>query len=184
MRLSQGTRASITSALMVHRYSELLKQQKANEEKFADAVYMEIFSDKERRIMARLPAGWLAADLGFGVAFGGMRAYLKMSEARPFPAECVRKPVIKHFDAGHELSSKFLELQTAREALNKQRRQSEVDAERVLSSVRTTEKLLKIWPEIEPFIPSSAAPPANLPAVRIERLNEAFKLPVPKGKAA
>lgn len=75
--------------------------------------------------------------------------------------------------AEHELTKRANQLQKQKSSLSNKKNTIHIKVEAMLNSVKTVEKLLKVWPEASELIPKDAQQKVitNLPAVPIEDLN-------------
>lgn len=81
------------------------------------------------------------------------------------------------FDEDSYFDKKIKSLLRDEEALITRSNAAKTYAEGLLHSVRTVEKLISVWPEIEPFTVGIVEPIVNLPMVQISAVNELLGLP-------
>lgn len=79
---------------------------------------------------------------------------------------------------GIEIKALLDEISAAKEEYNTKHSQ----AWAALEAATTTKKLIEMWPEIAPFVPTPP-PPVALPVIQREDLNSAFALPLNKADA-
>ncbi|WP_272658191.1 Nmad5 family putative nucleotide modification protein [Providencia sp. PROV108] len=116
------------------------------------------------------------------VSFGGMRNRINYSETiddqtmllTPCESKC-------RFAADHPLSIKFLELEEKKSKLDKKYCEVKVNVSTALKSCTTVKRLLTIWPEAKELLPKDVEKASvQLPALKVEKLNEIIGLPTEK----
>lgn len=180
MRLTNTLRNTIAGAVIAHRFNKPREDLSKQWRLFGDEVYCDIYDTKTRRLMDRLPDGWLCLDGSYYVSFGGLRDTLNMVHKRRFPYSAVQTSApIKIYPANHPLAEKHSALRNALKDVEDERTKYRLQVEAVLDSVSTVSKLLEAWPEIGAFVPAAEAK-AQVPALRIVELNAVLKLPPEK----
>lgn len=198
-RLTNTIRERIANAVLRHRFSEPVEVLIADRAAFAEEVYNDVYRKADREKMAALPKGWLPETNSINVQFGDDgRSYesLNFSGLVYGGVGGMRKPddkrevigrraysnrahgCVKVYDADHRLAKKnadlhqrYIDLKTSFEAAKQQ-------VEAALSSASTINKLVEIWPEVEPFARSFDDVPVKVPAIPTAKLNEILDLPV------
>lgn len=202
-RLTNDLRSATCEAVIKHRFTSDCDAICARSATLAERVYEKVFTKKERSLLDSLPIGFVPSDCLINVAtqFGrtGLQfsgkiswnllngrlsnisrygAYDKNEDIYhpvPFTARANRKTWTLGCSLADEIDqfvNDAAELSTAIDTA-----QSDLSA--TLSTFSTVEKLVKAWPEIEPFIPEPQKPKkAQLPALPVDKLNATFGLPV------
>ncbi len=127
----------------------------------------------------------LCEDHRVYVAFGGMSTLLYFNGENSKCGESVYKsPTVDQrvlFDAEHELSTTFTEIEKESEIVKSLREQVTVNTNAVLKSVTTIKKLIEVWPESKELIPSKVDTDiSNLPSVDVNQLNTMIGIPTDK----
>lgn len=198
-RLTNTLRERITASVLTHRFQEPVEALIADRAAFAEEVYNDVYRKADREKMAALPAGWLVDDVDFGIQFGDGRGFETVNFSGSFYGDVyrARKPrkdddkrvtrrllnkhrsgCVKVYDAAHRLSQKCAVLKERRDELDRQYRDAKRQVEAALASASTINRLVEMWPEVEPFARSFDALPLKVPAVPTDKLNELLDLPV------
>lgn len=178
-RLTNMKVNGILSRLLEHKYNDLLEKLREDKMQLAQDIYNFVFDEKARNLMATLPADWLPLTSGVSFCVGDEQDYrhLELREDLPVPygkhAGCM---VV--LDRNSELGTRALELKERAVEISRQRQEDKKNALAILSSVTTIPALLRLWPEVAPFIETNEKPRPKLPAVPITDLNKSFGLPV------
>ncbi|WOB87340.1 MULTISPECIES: Nmad5 family putative nucleotide modification protein [unclassified Providencia] len=116
-------------------------------------------------------------------SFGGMRLWLKYGKKEngdntylltPCDSKCL-------FAADHPLSIKFSELEDEKRNITNKVKDVKSNVTAALNSVTTVKRLLAIWPEAKELLPKDAEKASvQLPALKVEKLNEIIGLPTEK----
>ncbi len=122
-------------------------------------------------------------DTGINPSFGGMSTYLNYGFNKNgdsiFLLALSRDKC--RFSADHPLSIKFTELEGKKEKLNKKYCEVNVNVSAALKSCTTVKRLLTIWPEAKELLPKDVEKASvQLPALKVEKLNEIIGLPTEK----
>lgn len=153
---------------------EKLKKAKA---RFGNKLYNDVYSLKERKAMEAMPEGFLKTSTSLKVQFQDVFTHVHF-DRRPIAAKHDYS-CCKVYDAKDPLCLEWVELKRTEDQLEKEKRKAEVDIGVVLDQVTTLKRLLKIWPEVEPWVKDFAEPPVdrtNLPALPISELNKTLGL--------
>jgi hypothetical protein len=168
--------------------------------KFSQKVYVDCFSEKDLKLINQMPEGWLPERDDFRVQLGGtvdelhfngmfnyhhselrLLGGLLKEIKRRFPSQKCGG-VIAVFDVASEYVDEHRFLQGASEDLEEEIKRAKATARTTLNKFTTVEKLVELWPQIEPFtrgyVNATIAGAAGLPAIRVEELNKTFGLPV------
>lgn len=199
-RLTNTIRERIALAVLRHRFSESIEALIADKATFADEVYCDLYKKSDREKIDALPAGWLPEEASIGVKFDNTRwnyeniyfsgcVYGKLSRTRapqeksdPAPRRRVlhkhSNGCVKVYDEGHRLAKKFAALKEREAELEAAIVAAERQVNAALESATTINKLVEIWPEVEPFARQFDKSPIKVPAVPTEQLNKLLDLPV------
>ena len=172
-RLSNATRQNIRCQL-IKRYSEPREEALAKQENDVAWLAINRYLGMKKDLWKQIPKEWL--DTTNRVCWERKRKSYRVCLLN---AECL--PVaLSHGHAeieDHDLFAAHQALEEARtehqKALSKLREQ--IDG--TLNAVTTVGQLLKMWPEIAPFLPRSAQI-INLPTVRLGPLNKVLGLTI------
>jgi len=173
MRLNKELRKQIENALIEKQFGPKRKKLTRRFENFADEIYRHAHPPKTRELMDSLPEGFLATTDRVPTHFTGlMRVHLRMTTARRFAAIDAHRA--QEYAKDTPQWRKFNALTQARRALGDTEDETRREIRAVLHSVTTVKKLLEVWPEASPYVPTETAP--QLPAVSTEALNKALGL--------
>jgi hypothetical protein len=140
-------RKSIMTSVMKYRFNNDIELMHKKWAYLADDVYNDMYTTAERKLMAKVPDGWLYKGRNLHVLFGKERATLQMSKQRPVPNRD------KTYEAGHPLEVRYRELIAQSMKLNMERESARNILRAKLWSFRSTERLMEHWPDIKPFLP-------------------------------
>ncbi|RXN69124.1 hypothetical protein D0Z62_21010 [Providencia rettgeri] len=121
-------------------------------------------------------------DYRIYASFGGMRNRIDYSETiddqtmllTPCESKC-------RFAADHPLSIKFSELEDKKRNIKSRAKDVKANVTAALNSVTTVKRLLTIWPEAKELLPKDVEKASvQLPALKVEKLNEIIGLPTEK----
>jgi hypothetical protein len=190
--LTNPIREEISDALILHRFKDEAKILHRAYADFAHKVYCDKYDEDTRAQIDGLPTGWLETRpmiyVRFGVAahrlyFGGVHMQVQPRKLTEFPYVQMR---VKHCDvswfceygARHELADEHAALEGRKDDFVASVRRARSSIQQALK-VTTIEKLIKEWPEVQPFaqryIGSPTAP--RLPMIPVDELNAALGLP-------
>ncbi|AAT69499.1 gp23 [Alphaproteobacteria phage PhiJL001] len=154
------------------------------------AVYDDLYTVRERDLMADLPDGWLPTVGNLEVRFatdhtridfnGDMYGYGD-ERTKFFTRDSVFRAVssrhkgscVKVYDANHELCVRWREFESAKKAYLGRVAELRTETKAVIYSCTTTNSLVSKWPEVAPFVKALniPAPVDKLPATRIDNLS-------------
>lgn len=196
-RLTQSARDQIASAVLLHRFQEPVDALIADRAAFADEVYNDIYRKSDREKMAALPKGWLPETNAINVQFGDQRGYEILQFSGHFYGKLgsVRTPsdnkrverrafsknvhgCVKVYDTGHRLAVKHTALDQRYTELKAEFEAAERQVKAALSSATTVNRLVEMWPEVEPFARKFDASPLKVPSIPTDQLNKLLDLPV------
>ncbi|WP_273827471.1 Nmad5 family putative nucleotide modification protein [Providencia rettgeri] len=116
-------------------------------------------------------------------SFGGMRLWLKYGRKENNDKIYLLTPCDSKllFAADHHLSLKFTELEDKKRNINNKVSEVKANVTAALNSVTTVKRLLTIWPEAKELLPKDVEKASvQLPALKVEKLNEIIGLPTEK----
>jgi len=199
-RLTKDIRDSILTEVLRHRFQDRIEVLIADRAYFAEKVYNDIYRKADREKMEALPNGWLPNNTSIGVQFGdgGHRyttvlfdgaVYGEVGRVRAKtdkPRERVKRRVpykhshgcVKVYEPAHKLSVEHQKLEGRFDELKQDYETAKRQASAALASVSTINRLVEVWPEIEPFARKYDETPPKLPAVPTSELNKLLDLPV------
>lgn len=206
-RMNTSIREAILTKLLVRAFSDEIAKIGDRETALADKIYNDCYNQQDRNTIASLKEGWLVSSDRLQVNFAGQR--IKLGLGKPLWEFCQtgieyklrkdikREPVerrfahahkdgyyatVKSYTADHKLAEEYQRLQQDTESLIQRINTHASEARAVLNSVTTVQKLVKVWPEVEPLATHWMRDEAReivtgLPAVQMDKLNEALRLP-------
>jgi hypothetical protein len=198
IRLTNYTREQITNAVLTHRFSEATETLIADRAAFAEEIYSDVYRKSDRERMASLPNGWLPEEDQINVQFGDQRGYESLdyrghlygslNKTRKAGAKgdpTFRRVLNKHYRRcakvygdDHRLTKKYHELQASQKELFRQYEEAKRQVEAAVASASTINKLVEVWPEVEPFARAFDTAPLKVPAIPTDKLNKLLDLPV------
>ena len=157
VQLNQHMRDVILEKMLDHAFGE--RQRELDEAKMALAgdIYDDVYSDDMKRLMWKMPAGFLPTATGFQVIFAGQYTTVSWREERRAAEEHFHKAV-RTYPATDDLSKRHFELEKQDARLREDRARAKGAARAALNSCATTRQLVEIWPEAAPFVTSVAIP--------------------------
>lgn len=203
-RLSNLLREGIATRILAHRFGAEVESLSAEYAALAAAFYEDINPKAQREKMRRLPPGWLPESGCISVQAGAQYRSLFFSgrvrnaELRALIAgkELVNAPArrflnrhqssIHKYAATHPLAIALDKLENKEKSLAEQVRTAKTQLRTTLLRATTVEALVKLWPEVAPFVARTAAgtaSPKTLPALPLQELNARFNLPVTSRKS-
>ncbi|UQS95122.1 Nmad5 [Pseudanabaena phage Pam3] len=200
--MTHHIREKLLKDLIARSFKERAQAQVDAQKVFAAEVYKACFTEKEHKLMASLPKGWLVMDddikvqiahevRTFHFSGSGGNSYLpselSMAGAElehlrfPIPYnKYIGSPVVAIFDADHPIRAMFDELENARRDLVAEISKAITATKKVLESVGSVKKLIEVWPEVEAFArpyQTEGERRAILPAIPREQINAMLGLP-------
>lgn len=206
-RLTSYTRALIVRKLMVHKFTETLKELRHSMVVIADCTYDRAFKRSDHLQMAALNIGWLPESGYFQAQFGATISQICFSGELILPYRSdEQKRIIAYIDYAndtektevkrrfpHSKNNGVLVVITADSDLAIMFHKYEENLKTFLADIIAAEnaaygivkrattitKLIELWPEIEPFTKGLGAPEERLmPVIQTTELNKTFGLPV------
>lgn len=193
-KLTVSIKDNITRDLLVHRFRKEANDLFNANAELALCVYNDVYSEKDRKLMASLDDKWLPKSSDISVRFND-DSYVSLDfNGRVFgcligiadSVEVVRRPVpyahnrgcAKVYEAGHALQKRREKLQNRKVDLIERIKDAENQIRASLNSVTTIKRLIESWPEVAPFATKYDKDSAKLPAIPAEKMNEILALPV------
>lgn len=205
-RLTNDMRSAIVKALLKHRYGD---EEKALCDE-CDALMQDAFKDVMAEAYGSLdqfPDEWFGTTTGHNIEFRGVECFFfarwegddRKTQIKYYVDDSYRrscywtavfnKPVripYRMWHSASKIKGGVLHDRAANLAMRTRKhveayKEARETAHGILKSFSTVEKLVKEWPDIEPFIPASQVATKrlaeNLPAVPVEDMRKRFKLP-------
>lgn len=158
VRLNQTRRETVLQKMLDHAFGVKRRELNEAKRKLASDIYDEVYPEKTRRLMKRVPAGFLPTASGFQVTFAGQYAMVYWSEERPV-ADRHQHRAVRAFSASDEFSVRNLEIEERERRLQEDRDKAYSAARAALGSCATVKQLVEMWPEAAPFVKDFTAPP-------------------------
>jgi hypothetical protein len=196
-RLTQDAREQIATAVLLHRFQEPVDALVVDRAAFAEEVYNDIYRKSDREKMAALPKGWLPETNAINVQFGDQRGYESLQfsgklysrlgslrskdDGKSIERRAFSKNVhscVKVYEPDHRLSLKHDALDQRYTELKAEFEAAERQVKAALNSATTINKLVEMWPEVEPFVRKFDASPLKVPSIPTDQLNKLLDLPV------
>lgn len=180
-RLTQHVRDAILRAVISRAFDDREKALKERDRLLGVEVYHDVYSDTLIRKMADMPAGFLPEKDHFQVQFQGRHDYVNWGEKRRIADTHDNNRVVRQYDAAHRLAKMSADLEHDQETFRNEKSATEAQTRATLKSIRSYEKLIEVWPEIEPlarpFRQNEAKATTYALALPITQLNKALGLP-------
>ncbi|SFJ68625.1 Nmad5 family putative nucleotide modification protein [Methylobacterium brachiatum] len=182
VRLTNQDRDNVVKAAIQASFTDRHRALKVEEDRLARRCYDAVFSEKVRKAVAVIPAGWLRADTCLRFNVGGMNIRLDVAgEGLRVPSQqwnCERLGNV----ADESLIAEVQAFLQARDGLKAEREKAQQSLKALLYSVTTLRALRDLWPEGEPFFRGLASKTGapGLPAPQIAELNAMLGLPAPE----
>lgn len=177
MKLTNLTRRHIRERILEHKFRGWNEKFAKRKAALAEAIYKDVFSAKERKLMASLPDGWLPEVNSIKVEFDGQGRRVRFDEPKRMPqSAAIGYDPVKSYAADHPLCRKWVALGDEEVDRQKERAELENKLNAILWSVSTTEKLVEVWPEAAPFLEKVEAAKINPPPIDVSDLNSALGL--------
>lgn len=181
--LTNEARNKILARLIEHRFGAEEEALRKARRAFAARVYDDIFTKKQRDLMASLPSGWMPTKQTINVYFAGEITQLSLPDQRPVPHDKVHG-TLAVYDARHPLAEAKVDLDRKAYDLTERRDAARANANAFLRNSKTLKQLVDAWPEIEPFANDVIEKPVKLPTIDLSKLNADLGLPLKKRKIA
>lgn len=176
MRLTNNIRDVICVRVMKHSFEEKINAAKELLQNQADVLYRSSFSNSEWEYIVKCPPGFLEMTNAVTLFVCGENLRINLASLSPLPASMRYGSVPMEFRASVEDQKKYRAIKVSYDALEKERATARSKLVTALRSFPTTEKLLELWPEIEPFIEDMLQKKSGLPAIPISSLNQILHL--------
>jgi len=154
VRLTNEMRWAVLKALLAKAFDEEYRVYNQACEALGDLVYDDVYDRPARRMMARLPDGFLPEASQMKVSFGGEVDLVHFSKPRRIANkhdgyEWNKASV---YGCDHAFSVEHGRLVRLKRDLEERYAKAKKDAMAVLESCRTTGQLVEVWPEVAPFV--------------------------------
>ena len=199
-RLTKYERNGVVNRLLTHKFGAEADALAREWSALARSLYDYAVPVEMLRKASALPANWFYYGSEFRVNFAGPEVNLYFSPRRNASYHGIRFCSLReeasdlllpqHMISGrgrvnlaaeHALTEAFTRLHAKLGDYKERLVKAEKYADAMLNSHTTVSALLRIWPEVEPFVNKAervSAPSSNLPAVQISELNALLGLPV------
>jgi hypothetical protein len=196
-RLTNSIRERIATAVLTHRFREQVDALIADRAAFAEEVYNDVYRKSDREKMAAISKGWLPETTAINVQFGDSRGYESLQfsgkiygklgsvkskdDGKSIERRAFSKNVhgcVKVYDADHRIAKKHAEIHQRYEDLKADYEAAQRQVEAALNSATTINRLVEMWPEVEPFARSFDASPLKVPSIPTDQLNKLLDLPI------
>lgn len=168
-------RDQIRGRLLHHRFSEEEKKLKEDMEFFAFMVWRSLFKDGTLAYIETLPKGWLPEQNYIKVEIAGQVVQLNFGRDVTMPYCMSKSRILETYDGRHAFSERWLELSGRKKDLDTAKSALRRELDAALKQASTVQRLVKIWPEVLPFVKDfmdeDKPKPAQLPAVPLTILN-------------
>lgn len=172
MNLNNILRNTIRKRILDHRFNADEAAAKKAVLAASEALFDALFPGLD---LSNIPEEFLSFDDHFDVYWQEVkwtdRIELQFEFTRAVPGDGYNV-VVSAMPEGQALRAAY----DAKEALKEKRDEAAEQINGILASVRTTDKLLKVWPEIAAFVPQ-VEKTTNLPALIPAQLNKMLGLP-------
>lgn len=179
VRLTNAMRESICRELLKQRFEaeeEVLLNDKLD---FADRCYNAVYSPEERKIMSKLPNGYMPTCTETSFCFQKAWYALRFRNAKRIPWADRNSWHAERFSFSDEnlLVKEWAELQRRSDSLKEMKSEAKTKIMAILRGISTVKRLLETWPEVAPWLPASEADASiNLPAVPVAEINAMLNL--------
>lgn len=193
-RLTKEIREAIAKDLIKHRFEYTVKGVYAERAALADAVYRDIYTKAHRDQIEALPEGMLPSvdevSVNFGTSFthvyfsgytyGDLNKIISADRTSSYRRVHYEHKggSVKVYDATHKLAIEYERLRGVVGDLVKEVDEARRAALAAMASVGTVNRLIEVWPEIEPFAKRFDTERPQLPMIQTDQLNKILDLPV------
>lgn len=196
MRLNRDLKDQIRDKIVGKKYTPLFTVIAKKWDALASEVYNDVYSKKDRDLMASLPDGWLPEASYVRVSMAGMDVQFHFSNLpenqqrggyrrQPRDPEKRRTPNkfdgyrAKNYDAQHKLSVKREKLAAETSKLKEEWGKTHSEVWAFVDQFQTAKRLIESWPEIKSIVEEVVGTenkPSRAVALRTEELNERLGL--------
>lgn len=174
IRLNNHIKQKIAKALCERKFGKQEKEIVARRAKLALDVYNDTYTAQQRSRMNRLPDGWLATTMYIHPSFAGQSSQMRLPKSVRVPSNNPDK----RYDAVHPFTQEFNSIYRDNQKLSEERQAAYTAAMGAMHKCQTLEKLLKVWPEVKPFVPETLTAQVTVAlAIPIPQLNTMLGLP-------
>lgn len=192
-RLIKATREILIAEMLTRRFKDEAQALQNEYYTFVDVVYGTMFTPKVLAKMKRLPKGWLPtksnlrvyghesdhstlyinSEYSLSLREVGVKLDTKRPYERLFPYNWMRDT----YPLPKELDLDLYNLQRKRSKFRELVKTTKADMNTLVKSTTTVKGLIRIWPEIEPFVKKYDVKAARLPVPAVAGLNTVLGLP-------
>lgn len=185
MRLTKALQKEILNLVLQQRFEKDISADREENRQLALEVYHHRFDEKERKLMASLPKGWLPETDTILARFGQNEFFGKLPSPVRITAEYLNRyggtGFLLSLNDDHKLSKRYAKYIARHRELAALQRKAQVETATAIRQFSTTQKLVKAWPEIKTIVDklvegSEKSQPTTALAVRFDKLNELLKL--------
>lgn len=169
MRLTQTMKDAIVGNVVADTLNRRRKKLEKDREAFGDDVYFDLFG-KHVAILNNAPNGFFGKRDCVKVQFGDQVTEVRFSVSKPVPHAATGYLIYYRYSHSYSLTQRFVRLERRRQKLADDTRELKATVRVTLSTITTDKKLLKIWPEVERYLPKKTGT-ENLPAIPVADLN-------------
>lgn len=177
-RLTNDIRDRIINAVMAHRFAAELKAIKAMEHALAIDIWNDIHDVKLRRLMDKLPDGYLTCHSRVKVMISSRMVELDLPD-RVRGSKETHNP-LKVYTGGGVIASLYEDYSNRKAKLKEDKDRAFASLKSAVYRYNTDLQLIEAWPEIASFVKAAVPARAALPALQIETLNQSLRLPPKK----
>lgn len=179
--MSAHQKERIVTAIILHGFATRMDARDAMEHALGNDIYNSMYPEELRKRLAAIPEEFMNLSENIQVRFPGEQ-WTKVNWGSERPIRTTEQGRALTFDAEHPFSKAWVAYKEVDNQLCNERTDARRQAQAVVSSARTFEDLLKVWPEITEIVrPIWNAPPPSPPVpsviVALPQLNKALGLP-------
>ena len=175
MRLTNQIRQDILKALLDQRFEKEQNENKRQLDALGEKIYHSIYTPELLGLMAQLPGNSFRRVSNIMARCG--RNYRSFNLPKVVELLHFHHQVCVEIPAESELGKEYFDILRKHDELRDNRTEMERKVLTTLNSVTTMHKLLKVWPEVEPFVKGRLFSSPNLPALPTQELNKLLGIP-------
>jgi hypothetical protein len=172
IRLTETIREHIILHAVRYTFDERRKELGERESIITNKAIDYVIGDDNLRLMKKLPDNFFAYRTDIRIHSKDNYSYKKLLNGRLVPAFIAYSGA--ELPATNGLWREINAVDREKAALEDERGELTTKIRAMLAGITTVKRLLEVWPESEPFLPSFEEK-ANLPAVQAEDLNTMIK---------
>lgn len=175
MRLTNQIRQDILKALLDQRFEKEQNENKRQLDALGEKIYNSVYTPELLGLMAQLPGNSFRKVSRLTARFGTDYHSFNLPKVRELLH--LHHQVCFEIPLDSELGKEYTDLRNKHNELNDKRSETSRKVLATLNSVTTMHKLLKVWPEVEPFVKGYLFSSPNLPALPTQELNKLLGIP-------